>query len=146
MNQAVFGVGRICQPDMESPICPYCGKPAELVSEERWYGRVYDKLGRPRWVCWSCRASVGTHPDGRPLGTLANRELSQARIDAKNHLKQLFPKRKELYAWLSRQMDLPGEECHVGTFNLEQCQRVVELCREEKERRDSQGRGSPSQI
>jgi len=123
---------------MTSLICPYCGKPAELVSEEEWYGRVFDKLGRPRWVCWPCRASVGTHPDARtPLGSLANRELSQARIDAKIQLKQLFPDQKERYRWLARQMNLSAKECHVGMFNLQQCRRVVELCRDEGKRRDS---------
>jgi hypothetical protein len=122
---------------VRNPICPYCGKPAELVSEEEWYGRVYDNLGRPRWACRSCDASVGTHPDGSPLGSLANRELRQARMDAKDHLQQLFPNRKELYAWLSQQMGLSRRQCHVGMFNLEQCRRVVELCREENLKRDS---------
>lgn len=120
-----------------NPICPYCNKPAQLVSEEEWYGRAYDKLGRPRWVCWTCRASVGTHPDGTPLGSLANQELSKARIDAKRSLEELFPNRKELYAWLSQHMGLPRKEAHVGMFSLEQCKRVVVLCNEEERRRDS---------
>ncbi len=127
---------------VNNPICPYCGKTAELVSEETWYGRVYDKLGRPRWVCWSCDASVGTHPDGRPLGSLANKELRQARIEAKNRLEQLFPDRRELYAWLSAQMGLSKRKCHVGMFSLEQCQQVVELCREQSRSRDSDRHGS----
>ena len=117
------------------PLCPYCGKLAELVSEKEWYGGVYDKLGRPRWACWSCRASVGTHPDGSPFGPLAKKELSDARRNAKIALTEIFPNKHERYPWLSQQMGLPLKNTHVGMFNLEQCQRVVELCDAEKRSR-----------
>ena len=36
-------------------ICDYCGKPAELVSSEVIYGRDY---GHKIWLCRSCMAYV----------------------------------------------------------------------------------------
>lgn len=33
------------------------------------------------------------------------------------------------YAWLSQQMGLPPEQTHIGMFDVDQCKRVVEICK-----------------
>jgi hypothetical protein len=36
--------------------------------------------------------------------------------------------RKAGYRWLSEQLDIPFEKCHIGEFDVDMCQRVVEVC------------------
>lgn len=33
------------------------------------------------------------------------------------------------YKWLAERMGIPKAECHIGMFDVGQCQRVVEICR-----------------
>ena len=42
--------------------------------------------------------------------------------------------RKAAYAWLSEQMNLPQEKTHIGMFDTAQCERVVQICQEERSR------------
>lgn len=58
-----------------SVLCPYCDKPAELTDSAEIYGKSYGNV----WLCQPCDARVGTHPDGRPVGTLAKPELRELR-------------------------------------------------------------------
>lgn len=130
-------------------ICGYCSGQAKYLpsSEAVYNGRDYG----PVWVCWPCEAWVGCHPDGAPLGRLANKELRRAKMAAHaafdplwQHFRSAYPQgrgrapfkvlrriaRNRAYSWLSEQLGIPGDQCHIGMFDLEQCQRVIAVIRE----------------
>lgn len=121
------------------PTCSYCQRPAVFMDNS---GPLYN--GRnfgPVWFCRPCDAWVGCHPDGKPLGRLANAELRRAKIAAHAAFDPLWkakmvaanvPKRYArglAYAWLAEQLNLPVQEAHIGSFDVILCQRVVEVCR-----------------
>ena len=119
--------------------CQYCGCYARLEATQ--WGH--------RYICDDCQAWVGCHKDGRPKGTLANAELRQARIDAHRAFDPLWQacmrlrgwgkrrSRTTAYRWLAERLGLTVEECHIGMFDLAQCQRVVFVCQRRPNRRAS---------
>jgi hypothetical protein len=38
--------------------------------------------------------------------------------------------RKSCYSWLSKKLDIPLEECHIGMMDVTDCNRVVEVVNE----------------
>ena len=36
--------------------------------------------------------------------------------------------RTQAYKWLSQQLRLPEKQAHIGGFEMDQCQRVIDLC------------------
>jgi len=120
--------------------CPYCNQLAELHDSSVVYSRSYGKI----WICFACKAWVGTHKDSKehkPLGRLANEELREAKKKAhavfdplwkRKHVKDSVPKheaRHAGYSWLASRMEISVNECHIGMFDIHQCQRVVEICK-----------------
>lgn len=105
--------------------CPYCGGTATLEPPRREGWRAV-------WRC-ACGASVGTHPNGKPLGTLANAELREARIRVHAVLDPLWHHssekglRRRVYQALAAAMQLTEDECHVGSFTLAQCEQAIAL-------------------
>ena len=120
---------------MTAPICPYCGSTAKLIDSAEIYG---GRSFGPAWACANyptCDAYVGCH--GRsttPLGRLANYELRQWKKNAHAAFDRLWKthalQRSEAYAWLAEQLQLTPDQCHIGMFDVDVCQRVVELSRE----------------
>lgn len=120
-------------------ICPYCFKPTEHVSDVEVYSKSY---GRMIYICRGCDSYVGCHK-GSPLdslGRLANKELRDAKIEAHYFFDYLWNKKIAMgfdkkqarglaYKWLAEQMRLSTEGCHIGYFNVEECKRVVEICK-----------------
>jgi ssDNA-binding Zn-finger/Zn-ribbon topoisomerase 1 len=90
------------------------------------YGLFYGCVNYP-----ACRGTHGAHPDGRPLGIPATREVKLARIEAHAAFDRLWKeggiRRRKAYQWLRSAMELPADKCHIGLFDLAQCQRVVQL-------------------
>ena len=41
--------------------------------------------------------------------------------------------RNKGYQWLAKQMGLPERLAHIGGFEMDQCQKVIDLCRKEEE-------------
>jgi zinc-finger-containing domain len=132
------------------PQCPYCGNRAQLLtnSAELYQGRDYG----PVWICRQCDAWVGVHKNSyRPLGRLANAQLRQSKIRAHaafdrlwlwRHIRTVYrdnvpvPRhilvsiaRKRAYLWLAERMAISPAQCHIGMFDIQQCQRVVEVIR-----------------
>jgi len=102
--------------------------------------KVYGRSFGPIIACLGCKAWVGTHQDGRPLGRLADAELREAKKEAHAHFDQLWKRKMDkgcpkhlaraaAYKWLSDAMDLPQEHTHIGMMDVGQCKKVVELCR-----------------
>lgn len=120
-------------------ICPYCGKDTEHVHDTAVYNQSY---GSMIYLCRNCDAYVGCHKS-RPteaLGRLANAELRRAKIEAHKYLDNLWHRRigkdctrqharGKAYKWLAQQMGLTSKKCHIGMFDVEQCSKVVELCK-----------------
>lgn len=118
-------------------LCDYCQQPAQLVSGEAIYPHRPDLHHLRFWQCVPCDAWVGCHKGTeRPLGRLANVELRTAKIAAHVAFDQLWKRttpagsfsRTGAYKWLAEQMGIEVEQCHIGMFDAQQCQRVVEVC------------------
>lgn len=121
--------------------CPYCGKSAQLMDSARVYGgKSYGMI----WACLPCDAWVGVHKDSNkniPLGRLANAELREWKKAAHRWFDPLWQRkmqkegirkmvaRGKAYKWLAKEMGIERADCHIGMFDVEQCKKVVELCR-----------------
>jgi hypothetical protein len=117
-------------------ICPYCEKPAKLVTGAQMYPYRPDLADLRFWDCRPCDAYVGCHKNGsgygdgtRPLGRLANAELRDAKQMAHRFFDQLWKsggmKRGSAYAWLADELRIPKQDCHIGMFDVQRCKDVV---------------------
>lgn len=102
--------------------CPYCGGEVVKTTNAEIYGREYGKYPTC-YLCRGCRASVGTHPSGEPLGVLADRELKVLKVKAHNLLDRYWKEkgwgRHTAYKKLSKKMNMPASDCHIGYFDKE---------------------------
>ncbi|HEX5362357.1 MAG TPA: zinc-finger-containing protein [Fluviicoccus sp.] len=118
--------------------CPHCGSEVELCSNAKIYGREYgDWPWAYRCTDDDCNSYVGVHPfTNIPLGTLATFEMREARKEAKAEFNPIWQSRQmtrsEAYAWLAGKLGIPVGECHIGWFDEDQCERVIEVCQQRK--------------
>ena len=122
---------------MKKPeICRYCGGVIRLVPASSVYGASVYRLGLEKesiYQCQNCNARVGCHKGTtKPLGNVANEALRLKRIET-HHVFDAFWKarhmtRSNAYKWLSQQMRLPAKATHIGGFEMDQCQQVIDLC------------------
>lgn len=121
-------------------ICRYCGGVIRLVPAESVYGASTERLGmcgEVLYQCQNCNARVGCHKGTtRPLGDVANEILRLKRIEA-HQVFDSFWKRKHMsrtqgYRWLAQKLQLPESETHIGGFEIDTCQQVIDLCRTEE--------------
>ncbi|UIF90898.1 zinc-finger-containing protein [Cupriavidus sp. UYPR2.512] len=134
-NPSRSAIARVKNPLPAPVTCPHCGASVEIVSNALIYGREY---GEWPWafMCTGkfCDSYVGMHPlTGIPLGTLADGPTREARKRAKAAFNPLWQAkamtRSEAYAWLAQALGIVNVgECHIGWFDVDQCQRVVEAC------------------
>lgn len=136
----------------------FCGSTASLKSNKLIYGREYGN-GKI-WLCDrfpACRGSVGTHPDGRPLGTIPDAETKKLRIKVHAMIDPLwkneFGKKRDnkirgyVYGWLRRITGKNHDECHIGMFTKEDCLRTIELIKQEPfEDRRKNGKSGKSGV
>lgn len=118
----------------KAPACPYCGSPSRLADSQLVYGgRSYG----PIYICqrWpDCDSYVGCHPGtNHPLGRLANPQLRKSKRAAHAAFDPLWRgglmvSRQEAYLWLSHKLGIPASKCHIGMFDVEQCEAVVRAC------------------
>ena len=112
--------------------CPYCGNEAEVVTGKAIYPRRPDLANLKIFACMPCDAWVGTHKNsGEPLGRLANAELRKAKQAAHAafdpYWKSGHVTRHKAYAMLAERMSLHKSQAHIGMFDVEQCNKVVEM-------------------
>ena len=87
------------------------------------------------YICRKCNAYVGCYDNStRALGRLADEELRLAKHRAHEHFDRLWKEKKhtkwhrgKAYRWLSRQLDIPFEYTHIGMYDKDMCERVIEL-------------------
>lgn len=132
---------------IEPPLCPYCGVRSSYLADSSpvYHGRDYG----PVYACIPCDARCGTHPDGRPLGTLANAELRRARGYVHGVFDLLWKQADRLYTggssgklrhvarlrayeWLSAHLGIHVDDCHVALFDLERCREAYRILLREK--------------
>lgn len=132
-------------------VCPYCNNTAVFISSAVVYmgidfGMIY--------LCRPCSAYVGVHRGtDKPLGTLANAELRSWRKRAHEAFDPLWKRKLMIrraqrgpeyrqfwarnagYHWLSSELGIPRDQCHIGLMNVEMCKRVIEICENVKRRK-----------
>jgi hypothetical protein len=112
---------------MKGEVCPYCGNETELIdSAEIYQGVSYGWM----YICRPCDAYVGCYRGSKKaLGRLANAELRKYKQQAHEALDQIWKKRlmkrKEVYTWLSQQLETERDYTHIGMFDVEQCKKVI---------------------
>lgn len=116
--------------------CPYCGSIAPLSDGSGMRG--YEGRDVNLYVCSNypqCDAYVGVHPgDNWPRGTLANAELRHWRQQAHRQFDRLWQdgtrSRSQADRYLQDLMGTKSPQRAIGTFTLEQCQRLIALLTE----------------
>lgn len=133
------------------PTCPYCEASSALVTGAAIYPHMPALHSRHFYHCAPCDAWVGCHPGTTlALGTLANKPLRLARKHAHEVFdpiwrvrvsKEGVPRstaRKEAYAWLSEELRIPNNECHIAMMGVDDCHRVIDLCQRLHRQRQQQ--------
>lgn len=127
MNERRFDTSII-----EAKICPYCGDKPEYVDSAVIYGKSYGMI----YLCKPCDAYVGVHHRTTKvaLGRLANKELREAKKRAHLYFDPIWKNniiqgRRNAYKWLSEQLCIPEKYTHIGMFDVELCEKVVQVCK-----------------
>ena len=121
-------------------VCPYCGDKPKAIPSEQIYGKGHNYGFL--MACRKCEAFVGCHKGTKtPMGRLASQDLRTAKRKAHFFFDQLWRKKMEednmpqgrarslAYSWLAEQMGISTMICHIGMFDLGQCEWVVDLCK-----------------
>lgn len=131
-NPSKSATARVKNPLPVPTDCRYCGHTVVIKTHEEMYGRDFSDWP---WAygCSKCEATVGMHPfTNIPLGTLANKDLKDARKKCKESFERIwqmdYMDRNKTYQWLAEKMQIPREECHFGWFTEDQCQKAKEFC------------------
>ena len=118
---------------LSGKVCPYCNKDTELIdSAEIYGGKSYGLM----YICRDCNAYVGCYRDtDKALGRLADFQLRDFKHRAHLHFDKIWQEnpsigRRDAYRWLAQQMDIPVELTHIGMFEVDMCQKVIELSEE----------------
>jgi len=116
-----------------TPVCPYCGRDAELRTGADVHGHRPDLSRKRFWICVPCDARVGCHEGTDvPFGDLANSQLRLARMQAHRLFDRIWLtgklSRGDAYAWLADGLGIGVDQCHIGMMNVEMCDSVVGLC------------------
>jgi len=118
---------------MTAPICPYCQKPAALVTGAKIYPHRPELADKPIWECRPCRATVGCHKGTElPLGKLADGPTRIARAQAHAAFDPLWRNgsmtRPDAYRRLTKALGVKGQ-VHIGDMGVEECAAVVAAVR-----------------
>jgi len=111
-----------------------CAEPGcDGTLELRWSPRFGTWFyGCSHWP--SCDGTLPAEVDGAPRGEPRTKELQGWRVKAHTAFDEIWKRRgfrrHTAYAWLRRVMVLPPDKAHISRFDIEQCQRVIELVKE----------------
>lgn len=110
--------------------CPYCGQQSELTTGAVLYPHRPDLHDLRFYRCAPCGAWVGCHKGTlNPLGRLANADLRKAKGRAHEAFDPLWKSgllpRHEAYGELASELGISRERCHIGYFDVAECERVI---------------------
>lgn len=113
--------------------CQHCGCEASLVDGSVIYPHRPDLYHKNFYLC-QCGAYVGTHPGtDNPLGRPSNAELRKAKAAAHALFDPIWKNgemsRRAAYGWLASELGIEKRDTHIGWFDLETANRVIEICR-----------------
>lgn len=91
---------------------------AEMVTGEVIYPHRKDLYEKKFWQCPVCKGYVGTHPDGKPLGSIVSKEIKKLRIKIHRYLDELwrdFPimARGQVYKYMSDHLGKPFHTAEI---------------------------------
>ncbi len=127
-------VKRVDNPLPIPTVCPHCNSSVERVSNKVIYRKEYGAWPFAyRCVSDECDSYVGLHPKTDiPKGTMANKATRAARKMAHQAFDPLWEQRGidrgAAYAWLASMMGIDAKNCHIGWFDVVQCQAAVKIC------------------
>lgn len=107
--------------------CPDCNGQL-ILKNSKQYGLFYGCERFPK-----CRGTHRAHPNGEPLGIPGDKATRWWRIQAHKALEKLFTgqhplmTKDEAYLYMQELMDLNEQDGHISRFNIEQCNRLIEL-------------------
>lgn len=128
--------------------CGECGQPAAAVTGDHLRPPRPDLARKRFYQCGGCDAYVGCHDDSwQPYGSPANDHTRMMRRKAHGHFDPIWkaikrsdgrlpasdPRRQvdarqRGYEWLSKELGIPIERCHIGMMTADMARRVVDLC------------------
>ena len=115
---------------MVNLICPECDSPMKLKWSEKYKKSYYGCTAYPK-----CKCTHGAHEqNGLPKGSPGDGPTRKARLACHDLIDPLWKdkhmSRKNVYRLLSKLMDLPTEDAHIGSFSLEQCETFIKRFKE----------------
>ena len=81
----------------------------------------------------ACDSYVMAHPGTlEPMGSLADPPLRKLRYEAHQQFKRIYQSgimtKRDTYLWLSRILEVPMSQAHIGYLGLYYCQLVIDEC------------------
>ena len=127
--------------------CPQCGgtailrSAAEIYADPRRKDRMYVCSNYPQ-----CRCYVSTYPGTNiPMGTLADGDLRQLRIQAHHKFDQVWKSgimtRDNAYRWMADSFGIPMQEAHIAMFGAYRCKELIRQCNQVLMNHEKQKRG-----
>ena len=115
---------------IKGEICPYCGRETELIDSALIYNGVSYGWA---YICRQCNAYVGCYKGTqKAMGRLADEELRRCKHQAHELFDQIWERklmsRREAYTWLSQQLGTERDLTHIGMFDVDLCEKVIEVC------------------
>lgn len=97
---------------------------------ENLCGTMMTLMGRSHryWACPNCHATIGAHPNGKPVGFAADREeRRKAHADMDYYMLITGISLNQMYQRIAKLMRIARGNAHVGMLNLRQCHMLRRL-------------------
>lgn len=142
--------------ERNAPRCPYCGSHAILRSADGIYRK--NNSQEMLYVCKNypaCDAYVRVQKGTTiALGSLANRELRELRVEAHRQFDKLYKQgymsKQDAYNWLSGILGVPAHKAHIAQLSVLTCNLVIRESKKQiawyQERRRSVSRHQKSEV
>lgn len=116
--------------------CPYCGAQAVLRPAAAVFGAKNHDPGAYLYVCARyprCDAYVAAHRKSHyPMGTLANGDLRNKRIQAHRAFNRLWEsgqmEKWQAYKWMQAKFGLRSGDAHIAKFSKHMCDQLIAAC------------------
>lgn len=122
-----------------APACQKCKKICRPTFGSEIYPHRPDLHEKNFYICDGCGGYVGCHKGTlNPLGTPADAELRRARNLIHQLIDPIWKDRKKgkgkaragLYQYIALKLNISGDDCHVGMFDIDRCRTVWHLMKD----------------